>query len=254
MDDIELYTFGGMTNSSHAMFERRRRILSEARKIIANKGLEGLNIRDLCQRAEVAARTLYNAFGSKENVIALSIRDYFNSFQNRLAYGSDWSTFEGGYEHLITTTLRNLEIPNFLRTVAALYFSPTVHPNIRQVLVEIGGRSLLPWLQTMKLQRQIEKGVEVDRLIVDLSNAQYATVHEWGTGALSDDAFTRRALGHVLLLLAGSTRGAARTQVKAAFADLQADGPETKRLMQAARTRIVESRATGEKALRSAAA
>ena len=69
MNDEELYSLGGMTNSSPAMFDRRRRILCAVRDLIRERGLDGFNIRELCRRAEVAQRTVYNAFGSKENTI-----------------------------------------------------------------------------------------------------------------------------------------------------------------------------------------
>ncbi|MGE3301920.1 MAG: TetR/AcrR family transcriptional regulator [Hyphomonadaceae bacterium] len=252
MKDSELYALGGMTNSSNAMFERRRRILREARRIIAGEGLDALNIRDLCRRADVATRTIYNAFGSKENVVALAIRDYFDSFQNRLVFETDPASFEGAYEHLITTTLRNLEIPNFLRAVAALYFSPTIHANIRGVLVEIAGRSVRPWIAAMKAQRQLERGIDVERLIVDLSHAQYAIVHEWGLGALSDSEFVRRAVGVVLLHLAGALRVPARAQARAAYEDLQENGARSRRLLALARRRIGAARLSREKTLRAA--
>jgi AcrR family transcriptional regulator len=238
MDKLEFYSFGGMTNSSDAMFERRRRIVDEARKIIGHEGLDGFNIRKLCKRADVAQRTIYNAFGSKENVMALAIRQHFDSFESRIKFSSDPSSLEGVLEHQITTTLRSLEIPNYLRAVASLYFSPTIHPRIRSVLVEVGGRPYVSWLRLLVLQRQIEKGVEIDNLLIDLSNAQYAKVHEWGIGALSEKLFVDLTLQSVLILLAGAVRGAARTEVGAAFADFAAEGALKKRLISEARSRI----------------
>jgi AcrR family transcriptional regulator len=238
MDDLELFALGGMTNRSDAMFERRRRILSEARKMIGDGGLEGFNIRELGRRADVAQRTIYNAFGSKENVMALAIRQHFESLERHLSFNSAPGTFLQALEHQVTALQRDHDIPNYVRAVAALYFSPTIHPNIRQVLVEIGGRSYLRWLRAMELKRLVEKGVDVERVAVDISNLQYAKVHEWGIGALGNEAFFDHALTGVLLLLAGATRGAAHAEVRAALIDFHSHGALSRRLVAEARARI----------------
>lgn len=230
MDDIELYTLGNMTNSSRAMFARRRRILAEARKMIGEEGLEGFNIRVLCKRAGVASRTLYYAFESKENIIALAIKGYFEAFDRAMKPQFESASFAGALEYQVTTTLRNQAIPNYVRAVAALYFSPSLHPDIRKVLLDIGTCSWGPWLETIMLQRQIKKGVDLRGLLLDISNLQFAKVHEWGLGELDDDAFLDRTLDGVLLLLLGATRGVAQSDASAAFNRLKRS-PEFRELL-----------------------
>lgn len=50
-DNIEVIALEKMVNGSEAMFERRRRILRESRKLIQTAGLEQLNMRELSLRA-----------------------------------------------------------------------------------------------------------------------------------------------------------------------------------------------------------
>ncbi|MBZ9646872.1 TetR/AcrR family transcriptional regulator [Sphingobium sp. 3R8] len=220
MDDSELFALGTMTNSSPAMFDRRRRILSETRHMIEEGGLEGFSIRDLCRRADVSSRTIYNAFGSKEAVVALAIKAYFDAFYRRMGFDLDSVTFEGALQRQLTTTLRNLELPNYLHAVAALYFSPTLDAGIRTVLLDMGTRSWLPWLANIRFARQVERWVEIERLAADLSDIQFAKVHQWGLGALSDDAFVEETVRSVLSHLAGSLRGEARASVRNTLIDL----------------------------------
>lgn len=238
MEDTEIFALGNMTNSSQAMFDRRRRILDEARKMIGREGLEGFNIRDLCERAGVASRTLYYAFDSKENIIALAIKGYFEAFDRKIGIGDGLSSFDGALAHQVTTTLRNQDIPNYLRAVAALYFSPSLHPDIRRVMLEIGTRSWRPWLQAVGLRRQLRRGVQVDRLLLDLSNLQFAKVHEWGLGELSDEAFLDRTLDAVLLLLLGGTKGAALKDVRGSYEQLHRSPQYKEELIVTARRRI----------------
>ena len=57
---------------------RRERILDLARDIIAEKGFDGLNLRDLAEKAGVTKPTIYNLIGDKETLIH-SVRGYCQS-------------------------------------------------------------------------------------------------------------------------------------------------------------------------------
>lgn len=218
MDDVALYSLSNMTNASAAMFERRRRILDEARKLIGQGGLEGFNVRELCRRAGVAQRTLYYAFDNKDNIIALAIGTYFEEFERRLAFDKQPLTFENALLQQITTTLRNHQIPNYLKAVSALYFSPTLPRPVRSVLLEIGGKAWKPWLSNLVIHRQLAKPVHADTLLVDLSNLQFAKVHEWGLGNLSGDEFLDQSVEAVLIHLAGAVKGPALKTVRQGLA------------------------------------
>ena len=50
--------------------DRRARVLDEARILFMEGGPEGVNMRDLADRAEVSVPTLYNMFGSKMDILA----------------------------------------------------------------------------------------------------------------------------------------------------------------------------------------
>jgi AcrR family transcriptional regulator len=58
--------------------QRRRRttILSVARELVAERGYEGLTIRDLAQRAGVAPQTLYDNYKNKDNLLALALEEH----------------------------------------------------------------------------------------------------------------------------------------------------------------------------------
>jgi len=238
MDDVELFALGRMTNSSDAMFARRRRILDETRAMLVRDGLEGFNVRELCRRADVGSRTFYNAFTSKENVIALAIKGYFDAFQSRAEQGLDLSTFEGSLTHQATVILRNQQLPSYLQAVAAIYFSMTADQAIRRVLTTIGEQSWLRWLRAMQIRRQLERGVDIDGLALDLSDLQFAKVHEWGVGSLSDEAYFDRSIAGVLTMLSGATRGEARADVREAVLDFHDKGPLRARIVSEAQTRI----------------
>lgn len=238
MDDHALFALGTMTNSSPAMFERRRRILREARRMIGRGRIDDFNIRELCRRADVSSRTIYNAFGGKETVIALAINDYFESFHDAMMFAAPADTFEGALERQVATTLRNLQIPTYLHAVTALYFSPTLDLQISKVLRAIGQRPWLPWLQSLRCKRQIERGVDSVDAATDLSDIQFAKVHQWGVGEIADDHLLGATMRSVLTYASGAVRGEARARVRKAAEAMDRDSPEWREMVEDIRQRI----------------
>ena len=56
--------------------ERRERILASARELIAERGYEGLTMRDLAAHCRVSVPTLYNQFGSKDSLLAAAVETH----------------------------------------------------------------------------------------------------------------------------------------------------------------------------------
>lgn len=238
MEDSEIYALGGMTNSSNAMFERRRRILSVATRMIESEGLEGFNIRALSKKANVAPRTIYNAFGSKEGLMSLAISRSFARFHERIRYDTAADSIEGVVERWLTSAVRNLQNRNFPQVVTALYFSPTVHPLVREAIEHLGSSAFRRWLDRIFLERQLDRGVAIPMLARDISNLQFAIIHEWCSGTLADDDLAPRLFESGLIHLSGATRGQARKEIQAYLADLRGGGERLREVMEQARSRI----------------
>ena len=238
MSKLELLALNNMVNSSEAMFDRRHRILHEARKMISRGGLDGFSMRELSKRADVSTRTIYNAFGSKETVVALAIHAYFETFVAHVGFEDGPQTFKGALTRQITSTLRDIDMPHYMQALVRLYFSPTLHPDIRSVLLDLATRSWVLWLDGLKTLGKLGEAVDVSDLIIDLSNIQYSKIHEWVLGTLDDEAFLTKTMSGILLLLIGATRGNARAGVEEMFVQLQSDGAFRKRLLGDARDRI----------------
>ena len=237
-EDMELLALENMINSSEAMFDRRRRILHEARAIIGDKGLDNLNMRYLSERADVSTKTIYNAFGSKETVVALAIYTYYESFIAHLEFDNDATCLAGALERQATSTMRDLDVPNYMNAVISLYFSSTIHPAIRTVLIDLATRFWVDWLRRIEDEREIRDGVVLRELLIDLSSLQYNCILEWCRGSVSEEVFLRRSISGVLILLIGATHGKARQELELNFRNLQSDVKFRENLFQNARNRI----------------
>tara|TARA_B100002003_G_scaffold244341_1_gene270226 strand:- start:2418 stop:3059 length:642 start_codon:yes stop_codon:yes gene_type:complete len=58
-------------------YERRRRILAAARKLVTEKGYDGLKMRELAEASGVTPKTLYHQFGSKEKLVLIAVEERY---------------------------------------------------------------------------------------------------------------------------------------------------------------------------------
>lgn len=210
--------------SSPAIRDRRRRILEETRNLIAEHGIGDFSMHELCKRAGVAKRTLYNAFQTRERLIAVAIHEYFTDYLARITYHSEVGTLQHNVERIIAVTRRNRKIRNYIRAILAIYFSPEVNPDIWETMHRMGTGPNLEWIRRLHSRRQLQPWIDPEKLADDLVRYEYATMNDWARGQFSDDEIVPRLLLSYLTFMAGATRGTARTEILAMIDTVVADG------------------------------
>lgn len=212
------------TYSSPAIRARRRRILDETRQLIAEQGLANFNMNELCKRAGVAKRTLYNAFQTREQMIAIAIGEYFQDYIDRIPYSAPAGTLQRNLERLVAVSRRNLRIRNYIRAIMSVFFSPEGESDIWLTMQGMATRPTLEWLQGLAAKRQLQPWIEPERLAADLVRLEYAVVNDWSLGRISDDELTRHLLLSYLTFTAGATKGAANAEIRDAIQLIQDKG------------------------------
>src|SRR3546814_17808545 len=94
------------------MAERRQRILYEVRKLVNEAGLEGFSMREISKRANVAPKTLYNAFGDRDRLIACAIREVYDAVRPTVQFRTSDRTLEGSLDRALVLTRGNLRARN----------------------------------------------------------------------------------------------------------------------------------------------
>lgn len=202
-----------LTYSSPAIRDRRRRILEETRNLIAEQGIGDFSMHELCKRAGVAKRTLYNAFQTRERLIAVAIQDYFKEYLERLSYRAPIGTLQRNVERIVAVTRRNRKIRNYIRAIMAIYFSSEVNPDLWRALHNMGTEANLEWIRRLQSRRQLQPWIRAEELADDIIRYEYATINEWARGQIADDEIVPRLVLSYLTFMAGATRGAARTEI-----------------------------------------
>jgi len=210
---------------SNTIFERRRRILSEARKLISEAGFEGFSVRELCARAGIAQKTLYNAFGNKDNVIALAIRQYMSDFNDRTPLRFDPHTLEGRLERTIKVHSRNIQVRPYTTAIMAVYNSPSAERPVREAIRDISETSLRPFVEALTADGQLAPGVSAERFTYLLTTESYAILSDWCLGDLPDDQLVDRISEAFLLLVFGCTIGKTQQEAQRWLEDLRAARP-----------------------------
>lgn len=209
--------------TSPSILARRHRILNETRKMIGEVGLASLAMDDVAKRADVAKRTLYNAFQSKEHLVAAAISKYFEDYEAKIHYqNEDVTTLDWMVERLVIVARRNVTIRNYTRALMNIYHSADVDPEIRQAIHEIAARSHEPWIRKLQSSRQLAPWINGDSLISMLVRYRYALAQAWTEGEIADEDLAVEVLRGFFTFMAGATRGKARRDIVELLQNLEA--------------------------------
>lgn len=210
----------GQGYSSPLMHDRRRRIMDAARVMLAEGGLERFSMRELGLRADVAQRTLYNAFQSRDHLLAEAVTEYYAEFNSHMVYRHEAGTLEGMMERLLLVHRRNIKIRNYTGAVMALYFAANINHELWTAIHVISADNHRLWLQRMAAKRQLHPWVDVNRAADRMANLEYATINEWCQHRIADEDFVVTLTAALLTFAAGLARGAAHRQIVTAIAGL----------------------------------
>ena len=199
---------------SPAIRERRRRILNEARLMISEKGINDFSMDELGVRAGVAKRTLYNAFNSKELIISTAIQQYFDTFIEKIPYSTPPGSLPRIVERLAWIVRRNKEIPNYIKALMAIYFSPDIEDDIWESIHMLGVHFNMEWIKKLTSKRQLQPWIDPEQMAHDIIRIEYGVISDWCQGRIDDDDFLPHILLCYLNYVVGATKGRARKEVE----------------------------------------
>lgn len=212
--DAEPEIGDGLVYSSPAIHERRRRILDETRKMIAERGLAGFSMDEIGKRADVAKRTLYNAYQTKERMIAIAIHEYFQRYIEHIPFTAPVGSLQRNVERMIFMVQRDLQLRNYISAIMSIYFSADSESDIWSTMHSMAADAHRQWLETLQAKRQLQPWVDPKALADDIVRATYAAINDWCRGKIADDQVVFHVVRVYLTIAAGATRGAARKEVE----------------------------------------
>jgi len=202
--------------------ERKQRILEMARALIAERGYEGVTMRDLAEASLVSVPTLYNLFGGKNELLLEAVLSYFATLVAGVARPD---TGEGLDRLLALVRTIGRETPkhaNYARSLMSFFGGASDRGNLHAFVSNAMSQEFVAALEQMQQKRQLVAWADPQALGQRLSSQITITTFEWTYGRLSDDGFLAAMLYGTGVMLLGLTRGKAAVEVERLVAKHQA--------------------------------
>jgi len=165
-------------------FEKRRaQILSTAWRMIGENEGTGFSLTDLSKRANVALRTIYNAFGDKEGVIAQAVATHYSGLFSDLPLDTnDSCLLDEAVEMTARVASETARIPAWSTTGVVMYFSPKTDPRIVETLRRMPIFILKSWMRSTQADKKQIKLFGREELERSYANLQWGLVNDWPPG------------------------------------------------------------------------
>jgi AcrR family transcriptional regulator len=202
---------------SALMFDRRQRILSQAQAMLDELGVDGFTIRELSRRADVAQRTLYNVFGSKEDIVACAIEQHYAGLLSRLPPPPPAEDIEGYLYRIDTLVDITIGLKRYATAMVGVFFSPSVDRRIHDTLRRISEGGSVAWVgEAAKSDFLVKsKPSDLEHLSTLLVNVGYANITDWAAGRISGAEMKLRFKFNFLVCIQPLVRPARRPAIAA---------------------------------------
>ena len=199
--------------ASPQIHERRKRILAEAQALIVEKGESGFTIQELSRRANVAPRTLYNAFGDKEGIIARATEEHYADRFNSPKYWRKKVTLTNIMFYLDKSVADIIATREYARSMVSLYFSPNANEKVYLALKHTASRIIRLWMDMAIKKNMVESWFPIESLADRYSNVFMTTIHDWLIGRIADEDLPHHVKLEFLLTIGATLRPSHRSHV-----------------------------------------
>lgn len=204
--------------------ERRARIGKAARQLVAERGYEGLTMRDLAQKARVAVPTLYNLFGSKDAILVAELEASAREVAASLKMGGD-SFFARGMAAFEMGMRLVEDSPDLYRACMQMFLTSPDTADMRHRIEDAYVAIMAGNLTAAKAAGQLADWAQPDIAARHMFAAYSAAMIGWGIGEFDLPTFRLAALSGVCHVLAGVARGAFLADVEAKLRTLPTELP-----------------------------
>ncbi len=201
--------------------ERRERILATARELIAERGYDGLTMRDLAHASRVSVPTLYNLFGGKQAILLGELESTFAAVVAGIATVRTGNVADRALATCDAGNADLLAVPQYSRELILLFLTSAETADLRRSSAEKFTALMADILRDGQKADEIEPWV--DPLVLSrrmFAHYQLAMI-EWARGELDAEAFRAATRFGMCVMLLGVARGRARRQLTAELRNVQ---------------------------------
>ena len=201
---------------------RQTKILATAREMLEEGGYDGLTMRGLAREAGVAQGTLYNLYGSKDDLIIAALDDLMTN----LAAETIRRSGHAGIDSILTSctvTGRNIQrAPAYAEAMTRIIFSIQRDSPLVDLLFARAYPGIRHNLRAARDAGEMREGVDIDIIAKHLTGADWSVIILWMMGMLPLEDMIKERMRSVILVLLGVTCEPRTSQLRQALEDLDA--------------------------------
>jgi AcrR family transcriptional regulator len=199
--------------------QRRARILSTARQLVAEHGYDGTIMRDVASLAGVSPTTLYNLYNTKDELLLEALRE---------SVAESWvqaeETTELGLDRLLTQLSHSVADTRqgtaYAKAITQALLRANHNDPMVDVLIRRNARATRSSLAAMRAAKQIALHVDLDKLSLSMVSGFWSNYMLWSKDILDLDELETHLLRTFLSLLLPATHGRMTSQVKQLLGEL----------------------------------
>jgi len=190
--------------------ERRQRILSAARDMVADHGYEGMVMSQVAEKASVSPTTLYNLYNTKDQLVMESLRELLtqNTRTVRQATGGP------GWQYLFTYIKSGARMandsPSYAEAILVALQRARAGDELVDILLEREALGMQKSLDAMQAAGELKASVDARELAVALTGIYWSSFIMWNKGLLRLNMLEHTIQMNFLSMLIPSTEGEAR--------------------------------------------
>jgi TetR/AcrR family transcriptional regulator, cholesterol catabolism regulator len=200
--------------SSPRQQERQQRILTVVREQITAAGYDGINVRDVAAASGVALKTLYNLYGSKDELMLAAVAELLSDVQQLEHVAGAEPGIPRYLAHTEAVARQIVATPAYADTVARSLFQAGRDHRLVDVLLGNSVRLLKENLQQALTQGELIENLDMEATAQILAGHQWSVVLLWNKGLIALDAVPGAILRSSLLSLIPLCRGERRAQLE----------------------------------------
>ena len=196
---------------------RRQRILEAARSLIAGGGMQSLSMRKLAAESGLAVATLYNLYGSRDEILFALIQDGVDRIVSILDAEAPIEDPFARCRAVITVSVRFFaeNEPIYRPMVVASYAGLSAGADADRRIAKQAASMQREGIERAIAQGLLEGSLDPERLGEQIYHGYELAAVQWGFGLLDAAGFRARALYGMVLVLLAVASDAVRPELEA---------------------------------------
>lgn len=199
--------------------DRRHRILSAARDMVADHGYDGMVMSQVADRAGVSPTTLYNLYNTKDELVLEALRELLSENSLRLSEAE-----KPGWQFL----LRSVKNGAWMATTEPAYAEAITHAMLRanpgdaliKILLVNPRRDMLKSIHAMAERGELRAGINPEELATSTHGVYWSTFTMWNKGLVHLQDLEHTLQMNFLSMMIPATVGDTRKQLEALYDEL----------------------------------